>query len=131
MPQPGSGPREGAITIVFDTPRHEVERVTGAVAAAGFAVRPYYPAGREDRPGGAPAGSVRMRAERPMLLFTQAEVDAAEAEFRPIVTDGLPIVVVGTETWQAGGGGSAGDREPRVPPVPPRAGSGEAHTPTA
>ena len=117
-------PREGGVKIVFDVPEQDVDSVVVQVAAAGFGVRRYYP-DDEPRRGGPQPGDVRLGAERAMTEFTDAEVEAIVADFDAVqARTGFGCRRIGTDTWTAGGGGPAGDREPRDPL--PRTGVGSA-----
>ena len=121
----GFEPAEGGVKIVFDVREPEVGAVAAQVAAAGFAVHRYYDPDDEHGPGGSPPGYVRLGAERPMWHFTDAEVQAIVADFDQLqAREGFACARVGTDSWTAGGDGSSGDREPRVPP--PRRDAGSA-----
>lgn len=110
--------REGGVKIVFDVPESHVGEATRFVAASGFEVRRYYEAGPEHGPGRAPAGWIRLGAERALHEFTEAEQSRIVMEFDAVRdaarTAGIACLQLGVDTWTAGGGG-AGVRELRRP----------------
>ncbi len=128
MQPPAEQPREGGVKVVFDVPEAEVRSVAARVAAAGFAVHRYYHPDDEHRPGGSPAGWIRLGAERAMLAFTDAEQRRIVADFDQLqAAAGFRCARIGVDSWTAGdgpegGGPPAADREPRTPL--PRAGAG-------
>ncbi len=116
MTTPQFEPREGGVKIVFDVPEHDVADAVRKVSAAAFSVDRYYRPETAHLPGGAEAGWVRLGAEQATREFTNAEQELIVAAF-DAVYQASPFTCrrMGTEVWTAGGGGSAGDREPRSP----------------
>jgi hypothetical protein len=97
--------REGGVKIVFDVPADVVADAELRLTAAGFAVRPYYSADSEHRPGTAELGWVRLGAERPMRDFTDAEQHGVIADFDAAIAEStLTHRRIGTDVWTAGGG---------------------------
>lgn len=119
----GVAATEGGVKIVFDVRKSDVDTVARQAAAAGFAVRRYYPSGDEHRPGASPEGYIRLGAERVMREFTDAEIGAIVAAFDAAAAQaGFACERVGIDSWTAGD--DAGDREPRT--SLPKAGVGFA-----
>lgn len=105
---------EGGVKVVFDVPEPSVADVSRVLAAAGFTVREYYPAKLAVGKGGAESGWVRLGAEMPRALFTDEEERRIVASFDGVQrSDGFVCERRGADTWDAGGGGEGGVREPR------------------
>jgi hypothetical protein len=108
---------EGGVKIVFDVPESSVEEISTAVA--GFTVGRYYRDHQHVGDGGAESGWVRLGAEVPRTQFTAEEEDRIVASFDAVQSKtGFVCERRGTDTWEAGGGGEAGVREPRRPTPP-------------
>jgi hypothetical protein len=117
MAAPSFEPHEGGVKIVFDVPEHVVGEAVRKVSAVAFSVERYYRPERAHLPGAPEAGWVRLGAERPMREFTDVEQELIVAAFDAVsLASPFTCRRMGTEVWTAGGGGgSAGDREPRSP----------------
>lgn len=121
----GFDPAEGGVKIVFDVLGQDVHDIAPRVTSAGFTVRRYYQPEDEHRRGGSAPGHCRLGAERAMTEFSDGEIAAIVADFDLVqLRTGFMCLRVGTDSWTAGGNGSAGDREPRE--SLPKAGAGSA-----
>jgi hypothetical protein len=120
MVKDGTRAAKGGVKIVFDVPESSVNGVVTVVAAAGFTVGRYYPDHyQHEGGGGAELGAVRLGAEMPRTEFTAEEVERIVAAFDEVqIEAGFVCERQGTDTWEAGGGGDPGVREPRRPVAP-------------